>query len=268
MQLLDLLHSIPVLAQAESQLKPNQTLSLCGVPSPAWAVVAADLQKRSGRVLLLIAPSEETAENSTNDLRAILENEGDDSVQVLWYPAPDRDRAGENAERNPATPQRLAALEALHAAARDSENAKALIIVCTVTALASPTLPPDIAQSGYDEISVGQTLQREAFIEHLAATGYERVEQVEAPGQFAARGGLIDFFAPAEDEPVRVELFGEEIDSLRYFDVDTQRSITKIPSFRLVLAARSFSHRAKRQRSRRGIARASGRTNQTFAAAQ
>ena len=257
MQLLDLLHSIPVLAQAEAQLKPNQTLMLCGVPSPAWAVVAADLQKRSERVLLLIAPSEETAENTTNDLRAILENEGDESVRVLWYPAPDRDRAGENTEHNPATPQRLAALEALHAASR-SEEKTPLIIVCTVTALASPTLPPDIAQSGYDEISVSQTLQREAFIEHLAATGYERVDQVEAPGQFAARGGLIDFFAPAEDEPLRVELFGEEIDSLRYFDVDTQRSINKIPSFRLssprevFLTAQSGAPVAEELRARLG----------------
>ncbi|HEX8833307.1 MAG TPA: transcription-repair coupling factor, partial [Abditibacteriaceae bacterium] len=81
---------------------------------------------------------------------------------------------------------------------------------------------------GYDEIVVGQTLERDDFIEHLAGTGYERVEVVEAAGQFAARGGIVDFFPPASGIAIRLELFGDEIDSLRHFDVSTQRSSEKI----------------------------------------
>ncbi len=238
MQLLDLLHAIPALQSAEATLQKHRFLSLSGVPSPAWAVVAGDIQRRISKPLVFIAPTDEAAENVTNDLRAILDESG--GAEVFYYPEPDRSRGGDTVDTNPATPQRLAALEALHA----SEN-KALIIVGTVTAFAQPTLPPNIARGGVDVLAQGQTLDREKFIEHLAATGFERVVQVEAPGQFAARGGLVDFFPPASPQPVRVELFGDEIDSLRLFDVDTQRSTDKIQTFQMSAPREVFLSRDK-----------------------
>jgi len=71
------------------------------------------------------------------------------------------------------------------------------------------------------------------------AGGYERIPQVEAPGQFAVRGDIVDFFSPAHDQPIRIELFGDEVESIRPFDVETQRSTEKWNEC-VILPAREF----------------------------
>ena len=63
--------------------------------------------------------------------------------------------------------------------------------------------------------------------------GYERVGQVEGSGQFAVRGGILDIFPLTEENPVRIELWGDEIDSIRSFDVESQRSIENLDSIRI-----------------------------------
>ncbi|MDF2441431.1 MAG: hypothetical protein JWN98_2415, partial [Abditibacteriota bacterium] len=192
--------------------------------------------RRAGKTLLFVAPGEETAENVTNDLRAILGQGESDGPEILFYPTPDRSRGDRSLESasggdSAATQGRLATLDALHRA--ECGEGAPIIVVATINALSHLTIPPTELRSGYDEIVVGQTLNRDAFIEHLSQTGYERVEQVEAPGQFAARGGLVDFYPPSQPQALRLELFGDEIDSLRFFDVDTQRSTEKIKQVRL-----------------------------------
>lgn len=227
MQLLDLLKLQPPLQQAVKQLeRAGSQQQLTGAPSPAWAAAAAFLQRESGRTLLLVTPNEEAAEKATNDLRALCEQSEHQEPEALLFPIPERAGLEEVTGDSSATQDRLATLDAVH-------GAKPVIIIAAVNALAHPTLPPDELRHGYDQIVVGQTLDRDEFVEHLAQTGYERVEQVEEPGQFAARGGLIDFYSPVAKSPLRVELFGDEIDSLRYFDVNTQRSTEKIQEVRL-----------------------------------
>ncbi|MBI2878156.1 MAG: DEAD/DEAH box helicase, partial [Candidatus Rokubacteria bacterium] len=73
-------------------------------------------------------------------------------------------------------------------------------------------------------LSTGMAIDREALAERLAAAGYERVEMVAEVGQWSVRGGIVDLFSPARPTPVRLELFGDEVESLRAFDVSTQRS--------------------------------------------
>lgn len=79
----------------------------------------------------------------------------------------------------------------------------------------------------------------------LSASGYERYQQVEGPGQFAVRGGILDFFTPDASAPVRVEFWGDEIDTLCYFDPETQRrtddpleEITLAPSTEVLVSSR------------------------------
>ena len=67
--------------------------------------------------------------------------------------------------------------------------------------------------------------QARAIVKELVALGYERMGQVEGEGQFAIRGGILDVFPLTEETPVRVELWGDEVDSIRSFDVESQRSI-------------------------------------------
>jgi transcription-repair coupling factor (superfamily II helicase) len=77
----------------------------------------------------------------------------------------------------------------------------------------------------------------EYLIEQLAGAGYERVAQVATRGQFAIRGGIVDLFSWQAPLPARLEFFGDEIDSLREFDVDTQTSVHALPSVDILLGA-------------------------------
>lgn len=77
-------------------------------------------------------------------------------------------------------------------------------------------------------LSVGDTQEPRSLIERLVSSGYERVEMVEGRGQCAARGDLVDVFAPGEEHPVRIEFFGDEIDQMRTFDAVSQRSVEQI----------------------------------------
>ncbi len=227
MHLLDLVAQYPSIKKAVAQLVNGaMTLPLSGVPSPAWGTLAAALHAARGSHALLITPNVEAAENAANDLQAIFALSEHAPPEVALFPIPDRAGSEDGAGDRGAIQDRLAALDALH-------GTHPAIVIAPVNALAHPTLPPGELRHGYDQIQVGQTLERDEFIEHLAGTGYERVPHVEAPGQFAARGGLIDFFLPAAREAVRIELFGDEVDSIRCFDVESQRSTTKMDSVRL-----------------------------------
>ena len=74
-------------------------------------------------------------------------------------------------------------------------------------------------------LRVGESHDLNELAETLTAAGYTRCEQVEGVGQFALRGGILDFFSPAQARPVRVEFFGDEIDAMGLFDPDTQRRV-------------------------------------------
>ena len=79
-------------------------------------------------------------------------------------------------------------------------------------------------------IGVGQIIKREELIRSLFNKGYERVNYVECPGEYAVRGGIIDFFSPGNALPARIELNGDEIESLKSFDPSTQRTVRNIPA--------------------------------------
>lgn len=99
------------------------------------------------------------------------------------------------------------------------------LVVTSVEALALPLCAPEIMKADTVEIINGGTLALTDMTRKLAETGYERMDRVEGRGQFAVRGGILDIFPVNSDNPIRAELFGDDIDSLRYFDVDSQRSI-------------------------------------------
>ena len=82
----------------------------------------------------------------------------------------------------------------------------------------------------------------------LTALGYERNYQVENEGQFSIRGGIVDVFPLTEENPIRIELWGDEIDSIRSFDILSQRSLEKISSFILLPAAEAILTEAETKR--------------------
>lgn len=111
---------------------------------------------------------------------------------------------------------------------------KDAIIVTTIDALLTPILGKEEYQNLNLKFKVNDTIDLKQTIESLSKLGYTREEVVLAKGQFAVRGGIIDIFAQGTDnKPVRIELFGDEIDSIREFDVSTQRSNKSIDEFEI-----------------------------------
>jgi transcription-repair coupling factor (superfamily II helicase) len=104
------------------------------------------------------------------------------------------------------------------------------LIVASARALMQRTLPLRQFRTSIQEVQVGQVLDLERTLARWAGQGYEPVSVVEAPGQFSHRGGILDIFPSVEPCPVRVELFGNQIDSLRCFDPATQRSQERVES--------------------------------------
>jgi transcription-repair coupling factor (superfamily II helicase) len=114
---------------------------------------------------------------------------------------------------------RIAALDSLLAA-----DGQAPVVVVSAVALSEKVPDPALRPHGFS-LRAGELLDLEETARDLVAAGYERTDQVEDRGQFAIRGGLLDVFPATEDRAVRVELFGDEIESLRWFSTFTQRSL-------------------------------------------
>jgi transcription-repair coupling factor (superfamily II helicase) len=99
----------------------------------------------------------------------------------------------------------------------------ACLIVATPDGLMQRTMPPDYLRATAVTLKYGEKHSPDEICSKLVACGYTRTEQVEGTGQFARRGGILDFFSPAFKLPVRCEFFGNEVDSLSLFDIATQR---------------------------------------------
>ncbi|MEM9458835.1 MAG: transcription-repair coupling factor [Myxococcota bacterium] len=124
---------------------------------------------------------------------------------------------------------RLAALHRL--GARDTASPPApRVVIASVRALVRRTIPPDAFATLCRTICVAQEVEREQVVEALLAAGYLRTDVVEDPGSFAVRGGVMDVFVPLLRFPVRLEWFGDEIERMRLFDPDSQRSLRAIES--------------------------------------
>ncbi|MBH8581516.1 transcription-repair coupling factor [Bisbaumannia pacifica] len=110
------------------------------------------------------------------------------------------------------------------------------IVVVPVNTLMQRLPPTDYVAGRVLSLAVGQRLDREGFRETLARASYRAVETVYEPGEYALRGALIDLFPMGSDLPLRIDLFDDEIDSLRHFDPDTQRSQDKVDAVELLPA--------------------------------
>jgi transcription-repair coupling factor (superfamily II helicase) len=199
-----------------------------------WCVTAA-LARELDLPCLIVTASEEGAEKIAGDLPAF----GFSREEVGLYPAADaglHDLLPENKllassvapEQKGLGRSRLAVLEALAAGGLR-------VVVAPIQAALRKTIGR--LADNQRVLRAGTTLALDETARWLASVGYERAQLVEAPGQFAVRGGILDIFPATRSQPVRVELFGDEIESLREFDLTTQRSTRETPELTLVPAA-------------------------------
>jgi len=111
------------------------------------------------------------------------------------------------------------------------------VVVTTVDGLMDHLLPLSMIKESCLNIMVGQTLDMEEIKHLLTGMGYERMGQVDGMGQFSVRGGILDVFPLTEEVPVRIELWGDEVDSIRSFDAESQRSIRQMDEVTIYPAA-------------------------------
>lgn len=107
---------------------------------------------------------------------------------------------------------------------------RAQVVLATPDAAVQFTLPPSLLAQACIELRCGMEISPKTLLERLVDAGYTRSELVEGPGQFSSRGGIVDVFAPGVQQPLRVEFFGNEIDTLNLFDVLTQRRTQRCES--------------------------------------
>ena len=198
-----------------------------GLPAVSRAHLAAVLRAETQRPVLVLCPDESAAEAFSKDAAALLE----EPIPVLtardftFYTAESVSRQTEQ--------KRLGALYGLAAG-------KAGMTVCTVSGLLQRAIPKEKLLRVSFTIEDGGTLPPEDVEDALIRCGYVRTQQVEGPGQFSRRGGILDFFSPAYTAPVRIEFWGDEIDSMGFFDLESQRRTESIKACQILPAAETL----------------------------
>jgi transcription-repair coupling factor (superfamily II helicase) len=188
------------------------------------ACLLEDDRGLAGRPALLVSADDRSARDLAADLRAYLQPR-----RVRFYPSRGTGYASHVSPPPHLVGLRIDALDAL----RTGEDA---IVVASAAALAEAVPDASLRPSGFS-VSRGEEIELGAVAGDLVAAGYERVEQVEERGQFAVRGGILDVFPATEERAVRIELFGDEVESMRWFSTFTQRSLGEAERVELAPAA-------------------------------
>ena len=158
--------------------------------------------------------------------REIYEDYGNYTKQVWLYPAKDLLFYAADIHGNLIAKQRIQVIKALM-----EENGG--VVVTTLDGLMDHLLPLKQLEEQIVWVECGQQLDLGKFKDQLVRMGYERTPQVDAMGQFSIRGGIVDVFPLTEEFPLRIELWDDEVDSIRSFDLESQRSIEQLESVRI-----------------------------------
>jgi len=191
------------------------------------ANLAAALKMECDRPLFVICPDDSSAESMARDLFSML---GKEPRLILMrdYTFHPTEAASRQLEQ-----KRISAFYAL--CRGESE-----ITVASVSGLMQRCIPPECLDRAALTIDAGGSIPIEAVERSLTLCGYVKSEQVEGPGQFARRGGILDFFSPGALNPVRMEFWGDDIDSMGYFDISTQRRVENVENCTILPAAETL----------------------------
>jgi len=188
------------------------------------AALLEDDRGLAGRPALLVGADDRSARDLAADLRSYLAPR-----RVRFYPSRGTGYASHVSPPPHLVGLRIDALDALGS----EEDA---IVVASATALAEAVPDASLRPAGF-ALELEEEIDLDSVSSDLVGAGYERVEQVEERGQFAVRGGILDVYPATEERAVRIELFGDEIESMRWFSTFTQRSLGDAQRVELAPAA-------------------------------
>ncbi len=212
-------------AEALAELEAGRPATFDGVFGSCCALLAAHLAQLHPGPLLVVCASEELADDLAEDL--LLFGTGHPLRFPAWDTAPDEQQV-----RDDVYGERLRTLKQLqrtgHAARPATSAALDRVVVASIQSLMQCVPTQESIRASTRDLAVGAPLDMEALKSWLVQNRFHATSAVEMPGEFSTRGGILDLFAGDWDQPVRVELFGDEIESLRRFDVATQRSVESL----------------------------------------
>jgi transcription-repair coupling factor (superfamily II helicase) len=200
-------------AEVVESLQKGQAATLDGVWGSSCALVAATLANHAPATLVVVCPRVEQIDEVIDDLA------------IFTQIKPERFPASESLSglgHDEVFGQRLRLLKLLETAERPK------IVVTGIQSLLQPSPSRETLDRQTHRLKVGDAVVVEELAKWLVVNGLANTTAVELPGEFSVRGGIVDIFAPDWDDPVRVEFFGDEIESIRRFEISTQRSLESL----------------------------------------
>ncbi len=199
-------------------------MTLAGIPAGYRPLFLSEIATNSGQRTMFVA-TDDAAMSAVAEAARFFEP----ALEIIEFPAWDclpYDRASPALHT---TSDRLAALAKLALPSTGGQ-----LIVTTVNAITQRVLTPSRIKEFVTHLAPGTIVEQEKLIAFLYANGFVRVDTVADSGEFAARGGLIDLFPPGAEMPIRIDLFGDEIETLRQFDPADQRTVGNIDALDLL----------------------------------
>jgi len=214
-KLLSVLKTIPEYTALLGCVEQGQSAAVTGIGQINRSHLIAGLRSHTSRPIVIICQDDMAAKRMQEELKAFLGQTALvlPSRELTLYDSSVVSRGWEQTR-----------LRQLYDLAKGSTRLQ----IFSWESLSQRTMPPSVLLSSAFALQVGREYAMEELLARLSGAGYSRCGMVEGPGQFAVRGGILDVFSPAADQPIRAEFFGDELDTMGYFDPDTQRRTENI----------------------------------------
>ena len=214
-KLLSALKNIPEYGALLESIRTNNCAAVSGIGQINRSHMIAGLYQDADRPIVVVCQDDMSAKRLQEELQSFLDIQLPvlPSRELTLYDAAVVSRGWEQ--------KRLRQLY-------DLSHGHTPLQIMSWEALSQRTIPSDTLNNSAFSLKVGASYQIDVILSRLTEAGYSRCAMVEGPGQFAVRGGIVDIYSPAADKPVRFEFFGDELDTMGYFDPETQRRTENI----------------------------------------
>ncbi len=197
----------------------------------SFFIAALASKEEIKKSFLIITDSQEDALKIYQDLDTFLNKPQNKEENIFLFPSFDVLPYEDISSDPQIIQQRINILKHL---SMNDHNKKRIILIADIKALLPKLASPQKFKKTSWKLKVGDILKKDDFLKILLDQSYQSVEIVEEKGEFSSRGGIIDFFPVTSENPLRLELFGDQIESIRYFNLNTQRSILKLLDYTLL----------------------------------
>jgi len=197
-----------------NQLASGKNQKLVSLPGSSLSWLVSLIQKKLNKRVLLIAPSAERSRELSSEIELF------NGAKPLLFSALEYCQLGGDETSR----ERAGALARIF-------TGDAQLLIAEAKSIFQPTIPKPLLQEYLFELKPGKKIDRENFISSLISAGYQMADMVAEPGEISVRGGIMDLFSPSAHLPIRIEWFGEEIETLRLFEPSTQRSKDKVEQY-------------------------------------